>query len=342
MPATLLASSATPPVAVTMGEPAGIGGEITLKAWLRGSEGPQFMAIDDPARLHALAADLCLDVRIAEIESPSQVNAVFGSALPVMPLTVARDVIPGELDRANESAVVESIDRAIGLVERHECSAIVTNPIHKAALNDFGFGYPGHTEYFGFKAHVDNPVMMISSPLLRVVPVSVHVPLSVAIQNLTTEKIVGVALQTHAALQSDFGISEPRLAVAGLNPHAGEGGTIGNEEIRIIEPAVRELNSRGIDTRGPLPADTMFHSQARSAYDVAICLYHDQALIPLKALSFDDGVNVTLGLPFVRTSPDHGTGLDIAGTGNARESSLVAALNLAAAIAQRRKSRPDI
>lgn len=334
--AAISPSGAAVPIAVTMGEPAGISGEITLKAWLRRREGFQFVAIDDPARLSALAADLGLDVPIVEIESPHQVDTVFGSALPIIPLSLARSAVPGRLESENEECVIQSIDRAIDLVERHECSAVVTNPIHKAALLEIGFGYPGHTEYLGFKARVANPVMMISSPILRVVPVSVHVPLSIAVQSLSTEQIIAVTQQAHTALQNDFGIPEPRLAIAGLNPHAGEGGTIGVEEVQIIEPAIRELNSRGIKTRGPLPADSMFHAEARSTYDAAICLYHDQALIPLKALSFDDGVNVTLGLPFVRTSPDHGTGLDIAGTGRARESSLVAAIKLAATIAARR------
>ena len=329
---------AAPIIALTMGEPAGIGGEITFKAWQRRGEVPSFFVVDDPERLGKLAARLGLEIPIVAIESPAQAGRHFASALPVLPVTLAQPVEPGRLNYGHQHTVIESIDRAVELVSNREAAAMVTNPIHKAALREVGFVERGHTEYLGRKAGVDAPLMLLSSPLLKVVPVSVHLPLVEALRSLTSEKIVYVAKQTSQALQRDFGIAAPRLAIAGLNPHAGEAGTMGHEENTIIEPALRELHGAGIDARGPLPADSMFHAQARAEYDVAICMYHDQALIPLKALSFDEGVNVTLGLPFVRTSPDHGTGLDIAGTGLARESSLVAALKLAAQIAALRDS----
>ena len=324
------------PIAVTMGEPAGIGGEITLKAWQRRAEGRPFFVIDDPDRLRALALRLGLNVEIFEIDRPSQCESRFATALPVLPITLNCPVEPGTLDLDNEAAVIESIDRAVRLAESGEVSAIVTNPIHKGALIESGFPYPGHTEYLAAKVGVDTPVMLLASTLLKVVPVTVHQPLAQAIRDLSTEKIVRVIRQTAMALSYDFGIEGPRIALAGLNPHAGENGKIGSEEQTIIAPAIDTLRNEGINVAGPYAPDSMFHEEARKAYDVAICMYHDQALIPLKTLSFDDGVNVTLGLPFVRTSPDHGTGLDIAGLGLARESSMLAALELAAQIATMR------
>ena len=333
-----MAASIAPavPIAVTMGEPAGIGGEITLKAWQRRAELPRFFTIDDPHRLRALAERLGVNVPIVEIDAPSETDRNFDSALPVLPIALQQTVEPGTLNRNNLSAVIDSIDRAVELVDRSEAKAIVTNPIHKAALNEVGFAHSGHTEYLGEKSGVEIPVMLLASPTLKVVPVTVHVSLTDALRYLTSEKIVRVARQAAASLRRDFGIQNPRLAVAGANPHAGEGGFLGIEEQTIIEPAINDLKAEGIDAFGPCAADSMFHEAARSTYDAAICMYHDQALIPLKTLSFDDGVNVTLGLPYVRTSPDHGTGLDIAGTGQARETSFVAALKLAAQIVGRR------
>jgi len=232
------ATALVAPIAVTMGEPAGIGGELTLKAWLRRRELPRFFAIDDPYRLRALAERLGLDVPIVEIDAPSQTEQNFDSALPVLPITLRQPVEPGRLDRDNAAAVIESIDLAIEMVAQSQTNTIVTNPIHKAALKDIGFAHPGHTEYLGEKAGVDVPVMLLSSPMLRVVPVSVHVPLAEALRGLTSERITCVARQTADSLRRDFGIRTPRLAIAGVNPHAGEGGYLGVEERTVIEPAI--------------------------------------------------------------------------------------------------------
>lgn len=333
----MTASGAAAPVAVTMGEPAGIGGEITLKAWRSRRRLPRFFAIDDPRRLRRLAENLAIEVPIVEIESPGEAEASFERALPVLPLALKGGVAPGSPDPANEAAVIESIDRAAELALGGAAAAMVTNPIHKAALRATGFGHAGHTGYLGEKAAIADPTMLLCSPLLKVVPVSVHLPLAQAIATLSVERICQAARQTAAALRRDFGIAAPRLAVAGVNPHAGESGILGHEERDVIAPAIEVLSGEGIAAYGPCPADTLFHEAARADYDAAICMYHDQALIPLKTLSFDDGVNVTLGLPFVRTSPDHGTALDIAGTGVARAGSLIAAIRLAAEIAARRR-----
>ncbi len=333
----MTASTTSSPVAVTMGEPAGIGGEITLKAWLSRDQLPIFLAVDDPGRLRNLAQHLAIDVPIVEIASPEDAESCFHSALPVLPLALERTVVHGLPDGINENAVIESIDRALDLATSGAASAIVTNPIHKTALGEAGFAYPGHTGYLGEKAGVDRPVMLLCSPQLKAVPVTVHQPLAEAISSLSTDDICHAAQLTAATLQRDFNIQSPRLAIAGLNPHAGESGMLGNEERDVIAPAVQLLTREGTSVVGPCPADTMFHSAARQTYDAAICMYHDQALIPLKTLGIDDGVNVTLGLPFVRTSPDHGTALDIAGTGTARADSLIAAIRLAAEIAAQRQ-----
>jgi len=254
----------------------------------------------------------------------------------VLPLSREVPFPLGRLDPASAPAVLESIERAVSLTRQGRAAAVVTNPVHKANLYAAGFAFPGHTEYLAHLAGVRRVVMMLASPELRVVPVTVHVPLRRVPELLTGELIEATALVVEEALRRDFGIARPRLAVAGLNPHAGEGGTLGEEDGRVIAPAVARLRERGLDVRGPLPADTMFHAEARRGYDAALCMYHDQALIPLKALDFDRGVNVTLGLPFVRTSPDHGTALDIAGRGVARPDSLVAAIATAAELSGRR------
>jgi len=325
-----------PPVAVTMGEPAGIGGEV-LAAWRRRHAGdPVLFAVDDPGRLRRVAALAGIGAGVAVIDDPSEAGAAVGSALPVLPL--AREVpFPlGRLDPASAPAVLESIERAVSLARAGHAAAVVTNPIHKANLYAAGFAFPGHTEYLAHLAGVRRVVMMLASPELRVVPVTVHVPLRRVPELLTGELVEATALVVEEALRRDFGIARPRLAVAGLNPHAGEDGALGEEDGRVIAPAVARLRERGLDVRGPLPADTMFHAEARRGYDAALCMYHDQALIPLKALDFDRGVNVTLGLPFVRTSPDHGTALDIAGRGVARPDSLVAAIATAAELSGRR------
>ena len=322
------------PLALTMGDPAGIGGELTLRAWQAlHDNGPCFLALDDPARLAALSPH----VPIAEVTSPDAAPSMFPTALPVLPIKLAATPQPGHPDRANARAVIASIERAASLALRRAASGMVTNPINKAALYDAGFSYPGHTEFLAALtgAH-GRQIMMLASSTLRVVPVTVHASLRNAIATLTTDAIVAAASTTEAALRRDFGVAHPRLAIAGLNPHAGEQGALGDEETAIIAPAVAALRKVGIDVSGPWPPDTMFTAKARARYDVAICMYHDQALIPLKTLDMDHGVNVTLGLPIVRTSPDHGTAYDIAGKGIADPSSLIAAIQLAATLSQRR------
>ncbi len=326
------------PLALTMGEPAGVGGEIALKAWLRRDEGlPRFFAVDDPARLGRLAERLDLAVPIAPIDTPERAAAVFSSGLPVLPQPLAVEAVPGHPDPANAQAVRAAVESAVALVRSGNAAAVVTNPIHKQCLYEAGFPFPGHTEFLASLAGGDAAaVMMLACVELRAVPVTGHTSLRDALGALNTEDIVAAAAITEAALSRDFGIARPRLAVAGLNPHAGEGGGMGSEEADIIAPAVAALRERGIDAFGPVPPDTLFSARARKGYDAAICMYHDQALIPVKAIDFDGAVNVTLGLPFVRTSPDHGTALDIAGSGTASEASLVAALRMAAEMARRR------
>jgi 4-hydroxythreonine-4-phosphate dehydrogenase len=325
------------PLALTMGEPAGIGGEIALKAWLSLSgTGPAFVAIDDPARLSAIAVRLGLDVPVRAVSAPADALRVFAQALPVLPLEGSVTAVPGKPDPVNAKAVIASIDRAVALTRAGAFSAVVTNPIQKSSLYAAGFKYPGHTEYLGALSGVAEPVMMLACPELRVVPVTIHMSLRRAIDELTIEAIIAASRIVAAAMKRDFGIARPRLAVAGLNPHAGEDGAMGDEDSRIVRPAIDALRAEGFDVVGPLPPDTMFGPRARQGYDAAICMYHDQALIPLKTLDVDGGVNVTLGLPFVRTSPDHGTALDIAGQGIAHPGSLIAALHLAAQMAERR------
>ncbi len=326
------------PTVLTMGEPGGIGGEISLKAWHSAHNilAP-FFVVDSPERLRELSASLNLNIDVIEISAPEETPAVFENALPVLPIQLANRVIPGELNPNNAAAVVSAIEQAVEFVQRGEAGAIVTNPIHKNALYQKGFSHPGHTEFLADLANLKSePVMMLASKRLRVIPVTRHVGVQDALKLLSPELIVETAQITEKALREDFGIAQPRLAIAALNPHAGEGGAMGTEEKTLIEPAINELQSRGILVTGPHPPDTMFHEQARKSYDAALCMYHDQALIPIKTLDFDSAVNVTLGLPFIRTSPDHGTALDIAGTGKASEQSLVAALRLAGEMAQNR------
>ena len=325
------------PLALTMGEPAGIGGEITLAAWLRRGEGvPPFFALDDPDRLAALARRLGLAVPIREIGIAEEAVGCFADALPVLPVILAARVEPGHPSGVNAAAVVAAIERAVALVRSGQAAALVTNPIHKETLYTAGFRHPGHTEFLAELAGAGAPVMMLACPGLRVVPVTIHLSLQAAVAALTADAIIAAGRTTVAALRRDFAIPAPRLVVAGLNPHAGEGGALGREEIEIIAPAVAALAAEGIAVAGPFPADTLFHAAARQRYDAALCMYHDQALIPLKTIDFSGGVNVTLGLPFIRTSPDHGTAFDIAGTGRADPASLIAALKLAGAMARRR------
>ena len=322
------------PLAMTMGEPAGIGPELALRAWLKRTEiGAPFFVIAEPAALRELAQRLALDVPIAVVE-PGGAVEIFGRALPVVPLTASAAATAGRPDSEFAGATIESIERAVGYVRSGEAGAIVTNPIAKHVLYEAGFRFPGHTEFLGALAAQwgarAQPVMMLWSRELSVVPVTIHIPLADAAGALTRALIVSTARIVAADLRDRFGIARPRLAVAGLNPHAGEGGAMGREEIETIGPAIAELRAEGLDVTGPHPADTMFHAAARARYDVALTMYHDQGLIPIKTLAFDTGVNVTLGLPFIRTSPDHGTAFDIAGKGLANPTSLIEAARLAA------------
>jgi 4-hydroxythreonine-4-phosphate dehydrogenase len=327
----------TTSIALTLGEPAGIGPDITIAAWQRRHELklPSFYLVGDICFLRARAAVLKADIAFEETDAAGAAT-VFSRALPVVPSGIEATAKPGQADDNSAPAAIGSIRHAVADVIAARASAVVTNPIAKSVLYRAGFSHPGHTEFLAQLAAakgggVPHPVMMLWSETLAVVPVTIH--LRDAIAALDSDLIVKTVLITAADLKSRFGIAHPRLAMSGLNPHAGEDGSLGTEDQTIIEPAIATLRKLGIDVRGPLPADTMFHERARKAYDCAICMYHDQALIPIKTIAFDDGVNVTLGLPFIRTSPDHGTAFDIAGTGKANPSSLIAALRLAARMA---------
>lgn len=334
------AGTSRAPLAVTVGEPSGVGPDIVLS--LHGNRDalglPNFFAIADPAMLAARAERIGLSVEIATIGAPGETADVFSRALPVLPLLNPHVETPGEIDPANAFGTIEAIDRAVRLTLDGEAHAIVTGPIDKKALYDAGFAHPGHTEYLAdlcaqILERPFTPVMLLTGPDLSCVPVTIHVPLRDVPALLTEELIVETARIVARDLRSRFGLEAPRLAVSGLNPHAGEKGAIGLEDRETIQPAVARLAAEGIDAVGPLPADTMFHAQARRTYDVALCMYHDQALIPAKTLAFDETVNVTLGLPLIRTSPDHGTAADIAGTGRARPDSFASAMRLAARMA---------
>jgi 4-hydroxythreonine-4-phosphate dehydrogenase len=327
------------PLAVTQGEPAGIGPEITLKAWLRRGEAglPPFVVLGDPGFLAATARRLDLPV-VVESASLDDAPHVFRSALPVLPLSVAVSAAPGRPDPTSAGATLEAIDTAVALARQGRVAGLVTNPIAKHVLYAAGFRHPGHTEYLAALSSEGDvapphPVMMLWSEELAVVPVTIHIPLRDVPQALTADLIVTTGRIVAKDLRERFGLSCPRLAVAGLNPHAGENATLGTEDRDVIAPAVARLQAEGLSVTGPLPADTMFHREARRTYDAALTMYHDQALVPIKTIAFDDAVNVTLGLPFVRTSPDHGTAVDIAGRGIARPDSLIAALRLAARLA---------
>jgi 4-hydroxythreonine-4-phosphate dehydrogenase len=326
------------PLALTSGEPAGIGPDIALEAWLRRAELdlPPFYLLGDRAFFAERAKILGLKVELADAR-PEDAHVTFARALPVVATGENATAQPGLPDVTSANAALASIRHAVDHVRTGQASAVVTNPIAKSVLYRAGFRHPGHTEFLAELAAdggaAPQPVMMLWSPMLAVVPVTIHVSLRDALADLTTELIVSTARIAVADLKARFGLAAPRLAVSGLNPHAGEDGSLGTEDITIVTPAIEILRRDGIDARGPLPADTMFHPAARKTYDCAICMYHDQALIPIKTLAFDDAVNVTLGLPFIRTSPDHGTAFDIAGTGKANPSSLIAALRLAARMA---------
>ncbi len=321
----------TPLLAVTLGDPDGIGPEIILKAWRRlRNGGPAFAVYADPARLQP-AAELLELPRPEPLDTVQGARAVFTDAPPVVEL---------EPSEGGPAAALASIEAAVQAALSGEVAGVVTAPVSKTRLYDGGFAFPGHTEFI---AHLSagapmkgarGPVMMLAGPDLRTALVTIHLGLRDAIDRLTIEAVVHAGQVTAEALERDFAIPRPRLAVAGLNPHAGENGALGAEEIEIVAPAVARLRAAGVDARGPLPPDTMFHAEARAGYDAALCLYHDQGLIPVKTLDFHGGVNITLGLPLIRTSPDHGTAFDIAGMGRAREDSLVAALRQAASMAR--------
>jgi len=329
------------PLALSLGDPAGIGPEITAKAWAVLREtGPAFVVIGDAELL--ASASRAGGASIRRIGAARDAAAVFPDAIPILDFPLASGVVSGQPSSAHAASVIRWIETGAGLALSGAVSGLVTAPIAKAPLYEAGFKFPGHTEFLAEltnAARYDGargPVMMLVAGDLRVALVTIHEPLARVASLLTIEKIVSAGVCTADALRRDFGIAKPRLAVAGLNPHAGESGSLGREEVEIVAPAVEALRAQGIDATGPSPADTLFHPEARAAYDAVLCMYHDQALIPVKMLDFWGGVNVTLGLPIVRTSPDHGTGFDIAGRGHARPDSLIAAIRLAAEIAGRR------
>ena len=323
-------SHETLPVALTCGEPAGIGPEIAIKARLALGPAVPFFWIGDPAHLPA-------DADWTEIHHTRDALQVPARVLPVLRQTFVGDLTPGQSNPLHAAGVISAIGLGVTLVQQGLAAAICTAPIHKKALRDgAGFAFPGHTEFLAHLAGDVPVVMMLACPDLRVVPATIHIPLAEVPRALTHKGLTQVIRLTRAGLQRDFGIARPRIAVAGLNPHAGEGGAMGAEEIALITPVLDQLRAEGFDLRGPLPADTMFHAGARAGYDAAVCMYHDQALIPIKTIDFAGGVNVTLGLPFVRTSPDHGTAFDIAGKGVADATSLIAALRMAWDMARRR------
>jgi 4-hydroxythreonine-4-phosphate dehydrogenase len=326
------------PLALTSGEPAGIGPDIAMAAWLRRNELklPAFYLLGDRDFFNDRARTLGLTIKLADV-GVEDALASFADALPVVATGHAATARAGQPDGSSAEAAIASIRQAVDDVAAGRASAVVTNPIAKSVLYRAGFRHPGHTEFLAELAanggQPPQPVMMLWSPALAVVPVTIHLPLREAIAQLSSDLIVTTVRIVAAALKARFGLARPRIAVSGLNPHAGEDGSLGTEDQDIVAPAVEILRADGLEIRGPLPADTMFHEAARASYDCAICMYHDQALIPVKTLAFDDAVNVTLGLPFIRTSPDHGTAFDIAGTGRANPSSLIAALRLAARMA---------
>ncbi len=320
----------TVPVALTCGDPAGIGPELAVAARRMLGDDVPFFWIGDPRHLPA-------GTYFTEISQPGQAIGVNAHSLPVLRHDFASPVTAGQPDPLLAQGVIDVIARAVALVQDREASAICTAPISKKVLRDgAGFAFPGHTEFLAHLGGVDHVVMMLACPTLRVVPTTIHIALSQVPKVLTPEVLERTIRITAAGLVRDCAIAAPRIAVAGLNPHAGEGGLMGTEEDRWIAPLLERLRGEGFDLRGPMPPDTMFHARARAGYDVAVCMYHDQALIPIKTIDFDGGVNVTLGLPFIRTSPDHGTAFDIAGKGIANPSSLVAALRMAQQMAMAR------
>jgi 4-hydroxythreonine-4-phosphate dehydrogenase len=328
------------PLALTLGDPAGIGPDITLLAFAARSQEaiPPFVLLGDTELLAARAEALGLSVPIISVATAREAADRFTEALPVLPISIPAPVAAGQPDVAAMPAVKQSIERAVDLVRTGEARAVVTNPVSKALLYQAGFAFPGHTEYLSALAGDDGtpprPVMMLVAGPFKVVPITIHIPLKDVPRALTHDLILETIKITNTDLRRFFGYVQPRLAVSGLNPHAGEDGSLGTEEVDIIAPAIAAARGEGIDVTGPYPADTLFHEAARERYDAALCMYHDQALVPFKTLAFEEGVNVTLGLPFVRTSPDHGTAFDIAGTGQANPRSLIEALRLADAMSR--------
>jgi len=323
------------PVALTLGEPAGIGGEISLKAWKVLRHELPFFLIADANYLRSLAAQSGQPIKV--IANPAEATSVMPDALPVLDHPLPSPVAGGMPNAKNAAEVVAMIKRAVVLTQSGQACALTTNPIHKKALQDgAGFAFPGHTEYLASLANITRPIMMLSAPELRVVPVTIHIPISKVPKILDATLLEQTIRVTHKAMIADLGINTPRIAVAGLNPHAGEEGAMGNEEIDFITPTLEKLRAEGMNLAGPMSADTMFHASARSRYDLAICMYHDQALIPIKTLNFSAGVNTTLGLPFIRTSPDHGTAFDIVGQNIADPLSLIEALRTANDMAKHR------
>jgi 4-hydroxythreonine-4-phosphate dehydrogenase len=323
---------AEPPIAIALGDPSGIGPEITAKAWVaRGIQNlPSFFAVGDVRSIEAVWRG-----PVTRITDPSHAAHVFPDALPVMQVEDAGPIVPGEPNAEGARCALASVEIAIGLARSGAAGALVTGPVSKAQLYDIGFTHPGQTEFIAERCGIAaaNAVMMLAGPSLRVVPVTTHIALGDVAATLSPELIACKARATAKGLIRNFGVSNPRLAFAGFNPHAGESGQMGREEIEIIIPAIEQLRSEGIDAQGPFAADGMFQARKRATYDAAICCYHDQALIPLKTLHFDDGVNITLGLPIVRTSPDHGTAFNIAGKGQAEPGAMIAAIRMAASAA---------
>jgi len=333
------------PLVVSMGEPAGIGPDIILLSWIKrvALSLPFFYVIGNKACLQERARQLGLDVSIETINHSEQVSDVFSNALPVMEGVPLDLVVAGEINPAHGGFVIDAIKSGVQAIHNHEASGLVTAPIHKGALYDVGFSFPGHTEYlaalsseiYGLEVH---PVMMLACDRLRVVPVTIHVALSDVPGLLTQELIVRTVGVVARDLSKRWRLESPRIILTGLNPHAGEDGAMGREEIDVIEPAIEILKRQGLDVTGPYPGDTCFHEKARAGYDCAVCMYHDQALIPVKTLGFDEGVNITLGLPFIRTSPDHGTALAIAGKGTSDPSSFIEAVRTAQIMADNQLS----
>lgn len=330
------------PLAVTMGDPSGIGLEVAMRAWQRRTADkiPCFVLFADLSALEERALGLGLKVSLREISTVAEAVNVFDQDVPVIQVPLSQPAIAGKPDVVNAQATIRSIDQAVAAVAAGKARGVVTNPIAKEVLYTGGFAYPGHTEFLGAlakqyfaKEYQSEPVMMLACEALRVVPVTIHMALKDVAKMISHERIVSVAKTTDNALRSDFGIAQPRIAMTGLNPHAGEAGTMGQEETDIIRPAIETLRGLGLHVTGPHAADSLFHEDARQTYDAAITMYHDQALIPFKTLAFETGVNITLGLPFVRTSPDHGTAFDLAPLGRASPRSFIESLNLADVVA---------